>query len=350
MLLPSKMTASLVFAATTLAAQTGVALACSQPLCWPAEFAVPNRAQVPANVPALLFSPARATNGQQSQASSFVLRDDQGQEVPVEVTPVAAGSLQQRVRPTMSLAAGKTYEAEFALDCDDAPAVHRVFTAGPASDLPSTIGTAVASGHRLGMANAPVDIPGMCPGTTVPVAAALAKVTLSLSPEMRAYWPLASLSARAGQKGVHLTTQTISSNGDIDVEVYAACGASTAGADPGLAPGRHTIEFKAALAGIPTNLRPLTATVELSCMPAEADAGVSDGGLDATPDAGAPGDAAKPGDGSILDAAPVPPPMASGGGCSMVSDRAGGNGVAAAFATLTAMLLIRRKKQRGSRT
>ncbi len=329
-------------ASATLALTGGVALACTQPLCWPAQFAVPAGAQVPANVPALLYDAAHPSDpeGAAPDPAAFSLLDDQGNAVQVELTPLQAGSHQFRVRPIANLIPGKTYQTKYPINCGSTSATQVSFIAGPQSNLPTNIGVATASGHRIGTAAVPDLTPGVCPGFKVPVTAALAKVTMSLSPEMRAYWPLATLSAKVGQSPVHVATQKVLPNGDVDVEVHSLCGTPIRGADLGLAPGKHLLELRVALPGITVDLPPLTAAIELSCAAPGGDGGTVDGGMDAGVDPGIDS-------GTImLDAngpdGPLAPKASAGGGCSAASGSTAPQGLWLAL-TAFAALLWRRK-------
>ncbi|MDX2019678.1 MAG: hypothetical protein SF187_05510 [Deltaproteobacteria bacterium] len=177
----------------------------------------------------------------------------------------------------------------------------------------------------------------------MPVTAALAKVTMSLSAEMRAYWPLASLRAQVGSKFVHLATQKVLPNGDVDVEVHSVCGTPTTAIDAGLAPGIHLLELRVTLAGITLDLPPLLTAIELSCELPLADGGVGDGGNIRDADGG--GDAGTMNlDANASDGARDPKP--AGGGCSAASRVPQPQGMWLALVPLAGRLLRRRKPAR----
>ena len=307
--------------ATTLGVNAASAWACTPPPCWPSTFSVPNDAVVPANVQTLIYSaPFAASSGQTPSAAGFSLRDSNGGEVPVTVAAVAPGGSQFRVTLASALVPGNTYKVHYPKSCGDEPSLALSFKAGPQSNSPVTIGSARFLGYRLGVAQAPVSTPGICPGTTVPVTAALGKVSIAPTPEMRAYWPLASLRASFDGRGVPLAAQSVLPNGDVEVDLYAAC-ASSPGSDPGLPEGTHSVKIEVSVSGVDEALPSLTVPVTVSCAPVpDGGAPLADAGV-LNPDAGAFVPDARVADASLITArdgstVDAPSQPKSGGGCS----------------------------------
>lgn len=332
--------------AVTFVGGAGAVLACSQPACWPANFPVADGAEVPANILALPYkaaSSAAVPAGAASDPKAFTLLDEQGTPVAVEATPRPPGSQSFLIRPVAKLTAGKVYQVRYPSDCTATTFVQRSLKAVSEVDLPTEIGTVKASGHRIDSVRVQTSS-GSC---TTLITAALAKVTLAPSSQLRAYWPVAEISATTGGLSAPLATQKILPDGTLDLEVYAGCNVTDKGAATGLKPGLHTLQVHVKVPGAP-ELPPVTTSVELRCTEPVLDAGVMDSGIGGGVDSGfgtlpiSDGGTNDGADAGTTDGAPENKRGASGG-CSAVSGTPGSGGTLIAGLALFLLGYARRR-------
>jgi hypothetical protein len=302
--------------------------------------------------------------------------------VAIEGSPISSQRLFYLV-PKGPLVAGKRYRLQFAQTCtSQQPAsgigtAEQTFTAGPSSDLPRTIGTVKGVSHRIGPRTvSSINPPGQC-FPTAQVTAAISRIEIDPSPELRALLATTRLQLRRGSDEVATLAQPNPAAGaPLVFEVHSTCASSDPGADRGLPAGTHRLTVHASTWGVMVPPEPLAVDVSLDCGAASdggvaedggsgrAEAGVDAGAGDAgAADAGG-ADAGTSPDAARLDGGTPPtadagssadqgaPPTTTGksGGCAVAGVAAPtGAGWIVAFALLAAGRRLSRGRRSGAR-
>ncbi len=237
------------------------AQACAPPPCTPAVLIPAELSTVPANAPAFLFKASHNhLSNEAPDASGIKLLNAEGQVVPVDIAAVSPGSRDFLVKPQSALTPGQAYTVKFPDLCTATEKVLNI-TAGVSAELPTALGTATFAGHRVGTLNVPTSS-GSC---TANVQAAMAKISLTPTPQLRAYLALSSFRATvAGQTTPLVNHKPPTADGPLEFEVHSTCTTSDSFAAMGLAPGAHTVQLHATLPGAsaPT---PAVVDVLLTC-------------------------------------------------------------------------------------
>jgi hypothetical protein len=239
--------AGAVLGSLVLAPRLADACSAAPPRAW---FAPANRATIPNNAPALVWSG----------------RDPAGPALPAFDLAVEAEGELWLYRPNKPFVPGVAYTVTFA---DGSP--NSTFTAGPSSPLPATVGTlSVASVKRQKLVVKTSS--GSC---TNEIDAAVANVTFEPSAELRPWLPVARVTALvdgvvfvAPAYGTVLTPppapSTFSETRSLD-KIFTSCGATNALDDRGVAEGHHTLTITAHVAGASTDPKPVSIEFDLSC-------------------------------------------------------------------------------------
>ncbi len=323
------------------------ARACSPAACGSGRTIPVDGSVVPANVPALVYIPYFRAGSPPVDASGFRLLDDAGRAVDVTTTASSGTFL---VKPGATLIAGRRYRVQYPQTCTAAlptqiGSAEQAFTTGPVIALPTTTGTVAAVRYRTGPHRVwSGKSPGLC-GDSSEVIAAVARVEVDPSPELRALLPTSHIRVRVGTMEVAALAQPqLGAGAPLAFEVFTPCVTDNRFADRGLPVGTHRLEILADTFGVAAALPPLPVEVTLDCA-AAADGGAPDAGADASADAGADTSAdagadasadAPGGDAGAEALAPRPPdagadtvspaPPSSGGCDCTVAPGPGGDG------------------------
>jgi hypothetical protein len=338
---------SLLAVGLGLLGTTGVARparACSPPPCSAARFIPDEGTTVPANVPALLYAPWQRAGGAAPSASGLRLLDEGGAAVAVTATPTANPSV-FLVAPTAPLVAGRRYRVEYPQTCTtefpmQVGSVAQSFTAAAASALPATVGRVAAVRHRIERRTVwSARSPGLCSATSE-VTAAVARIEVEPSPELRALLATTRVGLRRDTAHIAILEQPrLAAAEPLVLEAFTTCVTDDALADKGLPAGAHRLSIWAETLGTSSQPAPLPVDVMLDCASARDGGGVPDAGVG---DAGAVADAIAPDTRSAdapasdagsndggpgPDSAPAPdartPPPVDGGGDAAQRDAAG---------------------------
>jgi MYXO-CTERM domain-containing protein len=349
-----------------------LAAACSPPACGPAYLLPADGATVPANVPAFFFVLPYGTTPP-ARSEDVRLLDEGGRLVPIS-TALAPPSAGYTIVPGAPLMPGRQYRLRFPQGCAGGASgnalgtAERAFLAGPASALPTTIGTARVTGRRIGprTVSSSSGSPGLCSSSTE-VTAAVATIEIDPSPELRAYLATAVVAVHRGADGlVFFNGPVLAADQPLRFEVYTTCASADPGASRGLGSGLHRLEVTAEVFGAVSKPSPLLIDVELGC-DAQLDAGSSDG----SPDAGSPDvipdarsapdavvDARVSADQSAADATPAPNddgpaaatmPKRANGGCACRLDQSAPPTAASTSLIFVLGLLVLRRRRHRSR-
>jgi len=266
-------------------------------------------------------------------ATEVVWTDAAGLAVPVVTTLEKPRAV--LVKPQGPLAPGVhtvTYKG-----CNAQPNMIKV-SVGPVAPLPKQSGT------LTGVAGAgPLTVPasGACQATAT---AAYAKLKLQLDPAVLPWLPVVLAQVTVDGKPWHDGVY-----GDVDADgtlhlwvgvlerdplvVYTLCPTNTANADPGVAPGLHTIAVTLHLAGETSDLASATTQVTLTCPVSNGTVDAA-GGADAAPAPAPAGDATAGAPGK-----PLPKPSEPGCGTARTSHLP----VSALLFAMAGLLLWRRR-------
>jgi hypothetical protein len=361
-----------LIAGCLLAAALGrPARACSPPACGSGRVIPVEGSVVPASVPALLYIPYFREGSPPVDASGFRLLDDTGRAVDVTITASGGTFL---VAPRVSLIAGRRYRVQYPQTCTAAlptqiGSAEQSFTAGPATALPTTTGTVAAVHYRTGPRRVwSGKSPGLCSDSSE-VIAAVARVEIDPSPELRALLPISHIRVRAGTTEVAALAQPqLAPSAPLSFEVFTTCITDDRFAAPGLPVGTHRLEILTETFGVPAAPAPLSVEVTLDCA-AAADGGAPEAGADASAETG-PMDTGGADAGAAEAAADTPgidaatdestsgrpdtgadtasPSRSSGSGCdcALVSRPGGSDGRSLALLPLLALWLGRRARRR----
>jgi MYXO-CTERM domain-containing protein len=336
-------------ALATLAARP--AAACQPPRCWPASAIPGPGARVPANVPALGFTATQIGGTFSGDPNAFELLDPMGKPVRLTVERTAPNAPSFFLRPQEALQPNSTYRIRYPQACLGSPVpepqvVEQPLLIGPASPVPTSLGTVTVTGHRVAEASVGYFI-GAC--NLSPLRAGLTHVQIQPSPELQAYLALGRIDVRIeGRSAPIVNYEQPGARAPVELDVYAHC-AGDAGMSGGLRPGRYQVEFAADLFGVTPLPPPVTIPLDVYCdEPPAGDAGpdaVTEPPADAagTRDGARPADAAAPvGDtGPLAEDAGVTLGAASGCGCALGGGRPAGP--AAGLLLVLAALALRRR-------
>ena len=169
--------------------------------------------------------------------------------------------------------------------------------------------------------------------------------------QLQAYLPVTEVWATSQNQRLRLHSLKLPATATdaLELEVFSVCSTDDDLAERGLAPGRHTVQIHAAVAGASSTLPPVTVQVELTCSAAAQDAGgdaapLADSGA---MDAGtlvASADAAA--DAAVL---PPPPERKPDGGCSVGFGSEGRGVVVTGVALLGLLLRLGRRRHAHAR-
>lgn len=216
-------------------------------------------AEVPANLPALSYQPAGNTG-----TAGFELMNEDGS--PVAVTFQRAPTGPFLVVPDQPLTPGRRYRVRYpgaAPGCSPGspPVREQVLRVGPASPLPAALGEPRATGQRFETLSVWASV-----SCFAHVTAALAHVVVTPTTEAARYAALTVLEGWVGSTRLDLrNVRSLSPEGKIEFDLFAACAWRDDRAERGLPPGRHTVELRAHVVGAPAPLPPVTAQIDLSC-------------------------------------------------------------------------------------
>lgn len=236
--------------------------ACSGPACDPAGLVAPAAGtQVPADIPAVVVSGGLAS-AREDRPPELLGPDDA--VVPAEAVLVSGNWV---LTPDQPLTPATTYTIRHAGQCEGPSGNHTSsFTTLPEASLPSTLGTLVVEAQGRGPTAVPAG--SMC---TTEVDAAYASVRLDVDPSVAAWTPVIrwrmvvdgdhtwATTAHGRMQKRHVLEQDL-------LRVYALCGQEgLPQAQPGLAPGAHTLELQGFLPGHDTPFATAQAEVSLEC-------------------------------------------------------------------------------------
>ncbi len=301
-------TLAVFFIAAAITMPTRHAEACSPAPCSASTVAPAQGATIPANAPALVFSPGSMMFGLDAgPLSPVTLKTKDGVAVPFTVD----GSL---VKPTSTLPIGGLV---FGYDegCNPSGSGTSVvkkevsFTVGPDAPLPTIAGTFGSTVY----ARRGVEVITSSGSCTATIDAAVAELKLVMDPKFAPFLPLASFTTTVDGKpwatipaGGRPTPPRFSMEWGAHAHdiVFAACGAAVDKlADRGLLEGKHKVSVVAAIAGGPT-LPALEIEVDLTCGTVGGDVGPGDVGT-GDADAGPTSPAADSADAGCSAAAPT---------------------------------------------
>lgn len=271
----------------TLAASvcaTEPAQACSGLPCWPGSTVPKEGGTIPANLPAITWVASRGSAGE-LDASDFhfeLLPERVGASTPVRFT-LEQATLTRLIKPSTELLPNRAYRLSGNTLCDGGFPDERTFRTATAAPLPTALGETIVA--RQQQAELQVSAGSQCSVRSVS-AHALVGVRYSESAKP---WQDALLFSTwvdgeewsprlATNEAPEIGSSWVGHGADI---VFTNCGPEGA---PGLAPGTHTVQFRATLAGTDIALESEPVSIELRC------ASAGDASTDAGNDAG--GDAA----------------------------------------------------------
>jgi MYXO-CTERM domain-containing protein len=222
---------------------------------------------VPASARALLFTPAWDAATSQRNVDGLQLIGPDGAPVAVKLEEVSPSGGSYLVVPQTALEPGKSYRLRYPQGCLQAhptsPSIaEHAFQTSPVEKVPSQLGSASMTGHRLAKMSV-WTISGSC---TSEITAALAHVTVRPSPELAAYLAMAHVSGFVnGQDAPIVNYRVADDRSIVELDVYAGCVVADRGAFRGLLPGKHRLELRAHVVGEAVDPPPIWTDIQLDC-------------------------------------------------------------------------------------
>jgi hypothetical protein len=248
-------------------------------LCQSATPVPPSGSTIPANAPAVGLKvgwvPTSTTPGETRKIDQVQLLDSFAM-----AWPLRSDSRGPVLQPT-PFTVGASYQLSYADACaemtGEAAAQTSSFTAGPAVALPDVVGTVVTSANR----RATLDVWGS--DYVMTVDGSYVDVALSMTPEMKAYAPLATFfiesvdgQTRPFAEVAAVFAKGTTSDGAPCFRAVVSCGpAPVVRLNPQLAEGEHSITIGATIFGGAVAPASATTTMRLSCGAAAATKDVS---------------------------------------------------------------------------
>lgn len=179
------------------------------------------------------------------------------------------------------LAAGTGYHLDYIETCSGSVpsniAASRAFDVGPATPLPTSLGTTHGAGRVVGS----LDVSTSTGSCYAKIQAVSIDVRLVPSPELLAWVNTAGFKVQVdGQEynAAWYGTAKAGADGILVTKLHAACGTRVSGDDNGPTLGVHTVTIHAHVAGATVDPPPVTTTLNFSCTDerVEVDAGLSE--------------------------------------------------------------------------
>ena len=340
--------AAVAFVAVCTATQN--AAACSPSPCEPARL-IGAGLTIPRNAPAL---PYVASSG---GSTTMRLLDSTNTEVATSLSTDSWWPYGSLLAPTGPLAVGTGHHLAYVETCTmlgASPNGSRSFGVGPATPLPTKLGTLHGANWKVG----PLQVATSSGSCFSSIEAVTIDLRLTPSTELAAYAALTGYKLRvdgAPARNAYYGYGTTDAHGIALFRVHAACGQRNGAEDNGVTLGEHDIELSAHVAGATTDPPPVVTRLRFSCTDSNFEV-LGDEGDAGTDDVQARDASARPGDrepvqpkgdagAASANAAEQPDTATAGCACTTAGTSRSSSGPLASLLAITAMMAARARRR-----